>query len=243
MSFLLAAQIASAGLKGIAGMQSAKAENERRRREYERALEIRKRGFLQQRSVYAAKINKYNIDLNENDLAANRGYEKARATIGGAISSALAKSESAFMKMTKEKLGKRAASGMTGRSAARYETMVSAEYGRKLGNLAFALTRSQEAAIENMESIRRQAKSARNKMFSQVAFQPVPSLAPQPPQMMNTTMPLLGGIVGGLAGMAEGDETPNLFGDTDGGLSMDVSGMSDSLFQSPFNNVNFNMPD
>lgn len=219
MSFALGMQIASSVLGGIGGMQSARAENERRRREYERALEIRKRNWLQERSVYAAKINKYNIDLNENDLAANRGYEKARAAVNALRSKALAKSESAFMKMTKEKLGKRAAAGMTGRSAARYETMVSAEYGRKLGNLAFALTKSQEAAIENMEAIRRKAKSARNKMFSQVAFQPVPSLAPNPPQMMNTTMPLLQGVVGGLSKLGQGD-TPNLFSN-DGDMALD----------------------
>ena len=210
------------GLKGIAGMQSAQGENERRKREYERALEIRKRSWLQQRSVYAAKINKYNIDLNENDLAANRGYEKARAAVNAARSSALGKSESAYMKMVREKLGKRRASGMTGRSAARFETMVNAEYERKVAKLAFALTRSQEAAIENMQDIYRKGKSERNKLFSSVAFQPVPSLAPQPPQMENTTMPLLGGIVGGLADMYGEDGTPNLFNDEFGGDDIEL---------------------
>ena len=222
MSFLLGMKLVSMGTKTIAGMQSAQGENEKRMREFKRALEIRKRGWLQQRSVYAAKKNKYNIDLNENDLAANRGYEKARAEVNAARSSALGKSESAYMKMVKEKLGKRGASGMTGRSAARFETMVNAEYEKKVAKLAFALTRSQEAAIENMQDIYRKGKSARNKMFSQVAFQPVPSLAPESPQMLDTTMPLLGGIVGGLADMYGEDGTPNLFNDEFGGDDIEL---------------------
>ena len=64
-------------LGGIGQAQQIKAENRRRIREYERQLEMRKRNWFQQLSVYGAKVNKYNIDLNENDLAAQRGYAKA----------------------------------------------------------------------------------------------------------------------------------------------------------------------
>ena len=100
------------------------------------------------------------------------------------------------MKMVRDKLGKVAASGQTGRSAARLETMVLAEYGRQVGRRAFALTRSREAYEENVEGIRRAQVSNRNKLFSNVAFVPVPGLAPNPPQMQNTTMPLFQGILG-----------------------------------------------
>ncbi len=40
---------------------------------------MRKRSWFQQLSIYGAKVNKYNIDLNENDLAAQRGYAKAQS--------------------------------------------------------------------------------------------------------------------------------------------------------------------
>ena len=67
--------------KGIARSMQARAENARRKREYQRALEIRKRNWLQKTSLYSAKVNKYTIDLNENDLAANRAYAKAQAEL------------------------------------------------------------------------------------------------------------------------------------------------------------------
>ena len=47
-------------------------------------------------------------------------------------------------------------------------------------------------------------------MFSNVAFVPVPGLAPTPPVMENTSMPLVKGIVGAAAGVF-GAQEQNLF--------------------------------
>ena len=66
-------------------------------------------------------------------------------------------------------------------------------------------------------------------MFSQVAFQPVPSLAPNPPQMMSTTMPLLKGVVGGLSKLGQGATPGNLFSN-DG-----------DDFDLPFNDIQFDI--
>lgn len=193
-------------LGGLGGRSAAKARNAAKRRQYEAAVDQRKRNYLQNLSIYSAKVNKYTIDLNENDLAANRGYAKAQAELGRIQSKALASSESAFIKMAREKMGKVAAGGLTGRSAARLETMVSAEYGRKVGRLAFSLTRSREAFEENVENIRRKQMSQRNKLFSSVAFVPVPGLAPTPPVMESTSMlPAIFGAVGTVVGGIEGN--------------------------------------
>ena len=213
-------------LGGIGGMQAAKARNAAAKRQYAAAVEQRKRNYLQNLSIHSAKVNKYTIDLNENDLAANRGYAKAQAELGRVQSKALASSESAYIKMVREKMGKVAAGGQTGRSAARLETMVSAEYGRKIGRLAFALTRSGEAYQENVENIRRQQMSQRNKLFSNVAFVPVPGMAPTPPVMENTSMPLVQGIVGAAAG-AFGAREQNLF--SEGGNTGGTTGSSTDL--------------
>ena len=186
----------SSVLQGFAGASQARAENARRKQEYQRALEIRKRNWLQKTSLYSAKVNKYTIDLNENDLAANRAYAKAQYELSAKQGAAIAANETSYMKMVRDKLGKVAASGQTGRSAARLETMVLAEYGRQVGRRAYALTRSGEAYRENVEGIRRTQLSNRNKLYSSVAFTPVPGLAPNPPQMQNTTMPLLQGFLG-----------------------------------------------
>ncbi len=196
-------------LGGIGGMQAARARNAAAKRQYEAALEQRKRNYLQNLSIYSAKVNKYTIDLNENDLAANRGYAKAQSELNNIRGKALASSESAYMKMVREKMGKVAAGGQTGRSAARLEKMVAAEYGRKIGRLTFALTKSREAFNENVEGIRRKQMSARNKLFSNVAFVPVPGMAPPPPVMENTSMPLLTSIAGAASdafGAMEGND-------------------------------------
>ena len=225
------AAIAGGGkiLSGIGQSKQIKAQNAAKRRNWERAMETRKRNWLQNTTTYQAKVNKYNIDLNENDLASNRAYEQARANLNRTRSKALAGSESSFMKMVKEKVGKRAASGMTGRSAARYETMVAAEYGRSVGKRAFALTRSREAYLENVESTRRQALSARNKLYSNVAFAPVPTAAPEYPPMQNPNTPILTGIVGA-AGTFAGAMTDNpLSGSSEDTVStgFDTDGVTD----------------
>ena len=72
---------ASKILSGIGQSQQIKAQNTAKRRAWERQMEVRKRNWLQNITTYKAKVNKYNIDLNENDLAANRAYEQALSLI------------------------------------------------------------------------------------------------------------------------------------------------------------------
>ncbi len=233
------AAIGGAGkiLGGIAQSQQIKAQNAAKKREYERRLEIRKRGWLQKSTLYSAKINKYNIDLNENDMAAQRGYAKAQYELGAKQSAAIAGNETSFMKYVKDKLGKTAAGGTTGRSAARAEKLFLAEYGREVAKRAFALTRSGEAYQDNVENIRRKQVSNRNQLYAGVAFQPVPDLAPNPPQMQNSSMPILQGIIGAAAGAAgamedaqdmnTGLENNTGFNYTETGWSSSIGGFDD----------------
>ena len=204
---------------GIAASKAAKARNAAARRNWERQMEIRKRQWFQKLSIYGAKVNKYTTQLNENDLAANRGYAQAQAVLGAQQSKALAESESNFIKYVKEKAGKTAASGMTGRSAARIEMMEFAEFERKQADLAFKLTKSREAYQTQVEGIRNQQKSARNKLFGDVMFTPVASLPPNYPPMENTSMPIIQGFLGaatGIAGAAEQSTgLENFQGETD----------------------------
>ncbi len=198
---------ASKILGGIAAGKAAAARNRAAIERYERAKEVRKRNHFQKLSIYSAKINKYHTDLTENDLAANRGYAQAQAALGAAQSKALAESEGNFIKYVNEKLGKTAASGATGRSAARLDMMDFAAFGRKQADLAFKLTRSREAYDTNVEAIRNQQKSARNKLYGSVMWQPVADLPPIAPQMENTSLPVLQGILGAAAGFASAGET------------------------------------
>ncbi len=192
---------------GIAASKAAKARNRAAIERYERAKEQRKRTHFQKLSIYSAKINKYHTDLTENDLAANRGYAQAQAALGAAQSRALAESEGLFIKYVQEKLGKKAASGATGRSAARIEMVDFAAFKREQADFAYKLTKSREAYDSNVEAIRNQQRSARNKLYGNVMWQPVADLPPIVPQMENTSLPVLQGILGAAAGFAGAGET------------------------------------
>ena len=205
---------ASKILGGIAKGKAAAGRNRAAIERYEREKEIRKRNHFQKLSIYSAKVNKYHTDINENDLAANRGYAQAQAALGAQQSKALAQSEGEFIKFVNKKLGKTIASGATGRSAARLEMMDFAAFGREQANLAFKLTRSAEAYQSNVEAIRNQQKSARNKLFGDVMFTPVASVPPNPPTMENTSMPILQGFLGAAAGFAgAGEQDTGVGGD------------------------------
>ena len=191
-------------LGGIGQAKAIKAENARRIREYERALEMRKRNWFQQLSVYGAKVNKYNIDLNENDLAAQRGYAKAQSNLRALGGKVTAQYEEKFRQLVSKKLGARRASGQTGRSVQRGETLDMAEFGRYTGRQAFGLSMAREKFKENTENIRRRQVSARRGLFSQVAFNPVPSMAPNPPQLRGTGMTMMNAFVGAAGALAGG---------------------------------------
>ena len=103
-----------------------------------------------------------------------------------------------------KKLGARRASGQTGRSVQRGETLDMAAFGRYTGRQAFGLTMAREKFKENVESIRRRQVSARRGLFSQVAFNPVPSMAPNPPQLRGTGMTMMNAFVGAAGALAGG---------------------------------------
>ena len=208
-------------LGGIGQAKAIKAENARRIREYERALEMRKRNWFQQLSVYGAKVNKYNIDLNENDLAAQRGYAKAQSNLRSLGGKVTAQNEEKFRQLVSKKLGARRASGQTGRSVQRGETLDMAAFGRYTGRQAFGLSMAREKFKENTENIRRRQVSARRGLFSQVAFNPVPSMAPNPPQLRSTGMTMMNAFVGAAGALAGGmTQDPGAPTDFSGGVDM-----------------------
>jgi hypothetical protein len=234
-------------LGGIGQAKAIKAENARRIREYERALEMRKRNWFQQLSVYGAKVNKYNIDLNENDLAAQRGYAKAQSNLRSLGGKVTAQNEEKFRQLVSKKLGARRASGQTGRSVQRGETLDMAAFGRYTGRQAYGLTMAREKFKENVESIRRRQVSSRRGLYSQVAFNPVPSMAPNPPQLRSTGMTMMNAFVGA-AGALAGGMTPDSGVPDVGGDNL--SSLSDFSFTHDFGDsfggagafTNFDMP-
>ena len=239
--------VASKLLGGFGQAKAIRAENARRIREYERIREMRKRSWFQQLSIYGAKVNKYNIDLNENDLAAQRGYSKAQSDLRRTEGQLVADNEVKFRELLSKKLGRRRGSGQTGRSVQRGETLDMAEYGRYTGRQAYGVAMAREKFKEKTYDIRRRQLSARRGLFSKVAFNPVPSMEPSPPVLRSTSMTMLNAFVGAAGTIAGGMQQ-----DVGAPIGDDMSAFSTSFdtnydFTSfggagTFSNMDFDMP-
>ena len=79
-----------------------------------------------------------------------------------------------------------------------------ASYGRYTGRQAFGVSMAREKFKENVENIRRRQVSARRGLFSQVAFNPVPSLAPNPPELRGTGGVMANALLGAATSIAGG---------------------------------------
>ena len=189
MAWQAALAIANAGIGFLGKQQEQRAVNRAAINNHKYQVEARERNWNQALSIWGAKTTKYEQDIDEGNLAAARGFAKAQDGLNKAFASAIQSNESAFLKYL-EGSGKLSAAGRTGRSVNRINTLDIAKLERMAGRQAWALTRSQEAFKENVESIRRAAVANKNNLFANVAFAPVPDAAPPAP-VLNQTSPFL----------------------------------------------------
>ena len=186
--------------------RAAKRRNKARKENWEHQLRVRKQGWYQNLSIWGAQRNKYFIDINENDLAAQRGYAQAQVQINNEFAKAAQANEGALIKYL-QKHGNLLAGGRTGRSVGRISTLELATLERARGRTFHQLTKSRESYKQNVEDIRAKNISNRGRLHAKVAFAPVPDIAPPPPQMENQSP--WGGIlmsaVGGVTSYAGAD--------------------------------------
>tara|TARA_R100000655_G_scaffold69999_2_gene108212 strand:- start:4757 stop:5398 length:642 start_codon:yes stop_codon:yes gene_type:complete len=202
MVWQAALAIANAGLGFLGKQQEQRAANRAAINNFKRQEEARERDWNQALSIWGARTTKYEQDIDEGNLAAARGYEQAQEGLNRTFETAIQNNEKAFIQYLK-KHGQQSAAGRTGRSIGRINTLDIAELERFAGKQAFAMTRSQEAFKENVESIRRAAVANKNNLFANVAFAPVPDAAPPPPVTSNNTLGLLAGLVSaGVSGVS-----------------------------------------
>lgn len=221
--------VAQGAMSGMAGASQARASNKAAMRQYKHQLKVRERNWYQELSIWGAKRNKYKKDLNENDLAAMRGYSQAQAGLNEVFSSALQSNEKALIEYL-GKAGKMTAAGRTGRSAKRIAVSEIAALERHAGRTQYAITQSREKFKANVENIRLQQLSQRSQLFGKVAFEPVPDVAPPPPVLQSTSAPLMMGILGGVmnaaSGLASAGAAKNAASNT-GGMFGDYSKLGD----------------
>ena len=181
--------------------RAAKRRNKARKENWEHQLRVRKQGWYQNLSIWGAQRNKYFIDINENDLAAQRGYAQAQTQINNAFAEAAQANEGALIKYLQGS-GKLAAAGKTGRSIKRIAALDLGAMERTAGRRYYQLTKSRESFKEITENIRRQQMSQRNQLHANVAFAPVPDLPPPAPKLEAESLGMGDYLKAGFSGLS-----------------------------------------
>ena len=195
------ASAAAGGLGAIGQHQSAQAQadaqNQAAINNYKYQLKVRERKWDQTRHVYGQKIHQFNQTVDENQMAAARGYAAAQRNLNDQFSKAAFNQEGRLAKLIRSQ-GNFAAAGRTGRSVNRLNAEQMMQYGRGNAVMAESLMSAQTGYRNKTESLNRELLSANRKAYSDVAIAPQPGVAPVAPVMTPgpSGLSLAGGLIG-----------------------------------------------
>ena len=192
-------KFAQGALGAIGSSKAAKAENERRKRDYEYKLAIRKNRWMRELSIYGTKKVQFEKDLDEANIAAQRAYTQSQISYNRVRSQALLDQQEDMKSMLEAEgiiEAQAAERGVRGKSITRALNANLGSMGMANAMRARALTQTQQRMQEHNEAIARKNRSTQNRLFSKVAIQPTPDLAPPPPVMRDTSFGLMTGLVG-----------------------------------------------
>lgn len=179
---------AAGGLAGAAGEKTAAVNN------YKRQLAIREIEWDRSRSEYAHKVSQAEEQLDENFLAASRGFGAEQMQLNALFDQASVEFQNDFTKLMEDKkfYG-------TGKTAERLQARDLAAFGRSQALTASNLVRAREGYDQDVTNIRQQLKSANRKTLAPVQFKPQPGLPPVKPNtdMTAANIGALGTLVGG----------------------------------------------
>jgi len=214
------ATAASGAMGAIGSHQSASAQasaqNAAAINNYKYQLKVRERNWDQTRNVYSTKLHQYDQTIDENQMAAARGYQSAQMNLTEQFKQAAFSQESRLAKLVRSQ-GNFAAAGRTGRSADRLGAEQLMQFGRSNAVMAENLMTGQNKYNSATENIYRQQLSADRKAYSNVAIAPQPGVAPVRPVMTPgpSGLSLASGLLGAAtSGVSTADQmTPGgLFG-------------------------------
>ncbi len=181
------ASAAAGGIGAIGQHQSASAQasaqNAAAINNYKYQLKVRERKWDQTRHVYGRKIQQFEETVDENQMAAARGYAAAQRNLNNQFSQAAFNQEGRLAKLVRSQ-GNFAAAGRTGRSVDRLNAEQMMQYGRGNAVMAENLMSAQTGYRNKTEGLNRELLSANRKAYSDVAIAPQPGVAPVAPTMM-----------------------------------------------------------
>ena len=187
---------ASTGLSAAGGLASASAQKTASVNNYKRQLKIREIEWDRSRAMYGQKVSEANEQLDENFMAASRGFAAEQTQLNDLYNQASVSLQNDFAKIAEK--SKYYGSGKT---ADRLAARDMAAFGRSQALLASNLVRAGESYDNDVANIRQQLKSANRKTVAPVMFKPQPGLPPVKPNtdMTAANLGALGTIAGGVA--------------------------------------------
>ena len=189
---------AASSVAGHVGQQNAAdAANAGRIANYKYQLKVRENNWMRTRSDWENDKINYEETVADNSFAAQEGYARAQRQLNEQFKAAAFSEQGDMIKLL-ESTGQMAAAGRTGNSAQRIDDSIMAAFGRNNATKAANLASSKEGYQQQVEDIRRQQRDENESAFDQVAFAPIPDMAPQKPQLEKGPSGL--GLALGLAG-------------------------------------------
>ena len=175
-------------------LAGASAENRAKANNYKRQLAIREIEWDRSRAEYATRATRAEEQLDENFLAASRGYGAEQQQLNALYDQASVSLQNDFIKLAEK--GNYFGTGIT---ADRLGARGMAELSRKRALIASNLVRGADSYRNDVANIRNRLKAANRKTLAPVQFQPIPGLPPVKPDM-DMTGALLGAagtLIGG----------------------------------------------
>ena len=194
-----AAKAISGGLGAIGQHQSEtariRAQNQAAVNQYGQRLKIRDMAEKQSDQLYATKLNVYNRTRQENTGAASLSYGRQQQMLNDVYARQNVGLQNMAINLA-QRGGAAAASGKSGKSAARLDADLVGQYARNQGLMADNLMRSRISMQQAQLDTQRKLTSANNRAFDQVAIAPQRTIVPLAPTQLNgpSTMSLIGNI-------------------------------------------------
>ena len=164
----------------------ARAANERARRNYEYQLQKREADWMQTLSVTNTERIMHDQLVDSTNLGVAQVYGDIQSKFGDQIGQALQEDEANWKQFLQDNTaGKMAASGQTGRSAARIGTVELGEYLAKGSRKAYELTEGKQEMDAAGRKAAGMARAEQMQSFAKNAIIKSPDLAPPAPVYQN----------------------------------------------------------
>ena len=177
----------------VGGLASAGAQKKAEVNNYKRQLQIRSIEWDRSRAAYGQKVSEAKEQLDENFMAASRGFAAEQSQLNDLYNQASVKLQNDFAKIAAQSkyYGE-------GKTAQRLAAQNMAAFGRAQALTASNLVRAGESYDNDVANIRQQLKSANRKTVAPVMFKPQPGLPPIKPDtdMTGANLSFLSSMIG-----------------------------------------------